>query len=290
MIFSTRLVKKIPYEEALKLKKEGKKVSRYNWNGKGMFVVMQKGYPDGIPCNKQTAEAWGMNEGDLFKCEPYFQIKTASGSHAMWVPSVGDILATDWFEVTEEMMAFDIPVQKGMRKVMEYIVDKHPIQPLGNNATYLSLVSVKSVDEINSKINEFYRSMTGFTIINPKGITGYPDDYQMQNIEVYVNTEDGVKKVTTKDVFETNFFGETFLLSYKDKTYHKIKRELIIEIPKGEIEYKGEVYPDEQNGAYSDLEEVIDNTASLDEHIEEFFETKDEYQKFMDSLDSDVVK
>lgn len=44
----------------------------------------------------ETAKAWGMNEGDLFKCEPYLQIKTADGSHAMWVPSIGDILAEDW--------------------------------------------------------------------------------------------------------------------------------------------------------------------------------------------------
>ena len=59
-------------------------------------LVYQKGYPDGIPCNLQTAKAWGMNEGDLFKCDPYLQIKTADGSHAMWVPSIGDILAEDW--------------------------------------------------------------------------------------------------------------------------------------------------------------------------------------------------
>lgn len=45
------------------------------WNGKGMFVVYQKGYPQGIPCNKQTAEAWGLNEGDLFVCNPYLQIR-----------------------------------------------------------------------------------------------------------------------------------------------------------------------------------------------------------------------
>ena len=45
---------------------------------------------------KRQAKAWGMNEGDLFKCDPYLQIKTADGSHAMWVPSIGDILAEDW--------------------------------------------------------------------------------------------------------------------------------------------------------------------------------------------------
>lgn len=48
---------------ALELLKKGCKVAREGWNGKGMFVVYQKGYPDGIPCNKQTAEAWSMNEG-----------------------------------------------------------------------------------------------------------------------------------------------------------------------------------------------------------------------------------
>lgn len=81
---------------ALELLKEGCKVAREGWNGKGMFAVYQKGYPDGIPCNKQTAEAWGLNEGDLFKCNPYLQIKQEDGSHSMWAPSVDDILAEDW--------------------------------------------------------------------------------------------------------------------------------------------------------------------------------------------------
>jgi hypothetical protein len=81
---------------ALVALKSGKKVSRAGWNGKGLFVVYQKAYPQGIPCNKQTAIAWGMNEGDLFKCEPYLQINTVDGSHAMWVPSLRDCLAEDW--------------------------------------------------------------------------------------------------------------------------------------------------------------------------------------------------
>ena len=84
------------FEKVLPLIKTGEKAFRAGWNGKGMFVVFQKGYPDGIPCNKQTAEAWGLSEGDLFKVKPYMQIKNADGSHAMWVPSIGDILANDW--------------------------------------------------------------------------------------------------------------------------------------------------------------------------------------------------
>ena len=81
---------------ALEKLKEGKRIHRYGWNGKGMFAVLQKGYPDGIPCNKQTAEAWGLNEGDLFRCEPYMQLKMVNGSHSMWVPSVNDCLSEDW--------------------------------------------------------------------------------------------------------------------------------------------------------------------------------------------------
>lgn len=84
---------------ALKLCKNGYKISRSGWNGKNMFVVYQKGYPEGISCNMQTAEAWGMNEGDNFICNPYLQIKNADGSHSMWVPSIGDCLATDWYIV-----------------------------------------------------------------------------------------------------------------------------------------------------------------------------------------------
>ena len=84
---------------ALELLKKGCKVAREGWNGKGMFIVYQKGYPDGIPCNKQTAEAWGIDEGDLFICNPYLQIKQVDGSHSMWVPSIGDVLAEDWVVV-----------------------------------------------------------------------------------------------------------------------------------------------------------------------------------------------
>jgi hypothetical protein len=81
---------------AIEAAKKGYKIARPGWNGKGMFVVYQKGYPQGIPCNKQTAEAWGMNEGDSFVCNPYLQIKNVNGSHSMWVPSINDCLADDW--------------------------------------------------------------------------------------------------------------------------------------------------------------------------------------------------
>jgi len=87
------------FSSALELLKQDSKVAREGWNGKGMFIVRQKGYPDGIPCNKQTAEAYGLNEGDLFKCAPYLQMMAADGVCYMWVPSQADLFANDWVEL-----------------------------------------------------------------------------------------------------------------------------------------------------------------------------------------------
>ena len=84
------------FGQALDRLKQGFKVARSGWNGKGMFIVYQKGYPQGIPCNVQTAKAWGMNEGDLFKCEPYLQMRMATGSHFMYTPNTLDVLSDDW--------------------------------------------------------------------------------------------------------------------------------------------------------------------------------------------------
>jgi len=84
------------FGEVLEKVKKGEKGFRLGWNGKGMFFVYQKSYPTGIPCNIQTSKAWGINEDDLFKCEPYLQLKMANGSHSMWQPNTLDILAEDW--------------------------------------------------------------------------------------------------------------------------------------------------------------------------------------------------
>lgn len=80
------------------LKYHHKRLGRKAWSA-NEFLVHQKAYPNGISCNKQTAEAWGMQEGDLFKCEPYLQKQTKEGSHEMYTPTMGDIFAHDWYVV-----------------------------------------------------------------------------------------------------------------------------------------------------------------------------------------------
>lgn len=99
VISTDHLTKKdLTFGEAIRYAKLGYRIARESWPVE-KFVVYQKGYPDGIPCNKQTAEAWDMAEGDLFRCEPYLQISTESGSHEMWSPSSADCLAEDWLVV-----------------------------------------------------------------------------------------------------------------------------------------------------------------------------------------------
>lgn len=84
---------------AIEAAKQGKKITRRGWNGKGMWVICRSGYPDGIPCNKNTADAVGIPEGTLFKVRPYLQIKCVDDTFQMWLASQSDILSEDWMIV-----------------------------------------------------------------------------------------------------------------------------------------------------------------------------------------------
>jgi hypothetical protein len=84
------------FSEALRACKEGKKIARLGWNGKGMFIVHQKGYPDGIPINKNTSEATGLPAGTVCRFLPYLMMKTADNCFVPWLISQTDALADDW--------------------------------------------------------------------------------------------------------------------------------------------------------------------------------------------------
>lgn len=81
---------------ALALAKAGFKISRKGWNGPGQYVVLQKGYPDGIAINANTAEATGLNEGSIGRFLPYMMIKTVDDAFVPWLASQTDLLAEDW--------------------------------------------------------------------------------------------------------------------------------------------------------------------------------------------------
>lgn len=84
------------FGDAVRALKNGKRVSRTGWNGKGMWLAYQAGYPDGIPINANTAKATGLPEGTVCKFLPYLVMRTADGSFVPWLASQTDVLADDW--------------------------------------------------------------------------------------------------------------------------------------------------------------------------------------------------
>jgi hypothetical protein len=86
----------VSFSDALNLAKEGQKIARLGWNGKNMFVVLQKGYPDGIAINQNTAEALNIPQGTVCRFLPYLLFRTAQGDFVPWLASQTDILANDW--------------------------------------------------------------------------------------------------------------------------------------------------------------------------------------------------
>jgi len=81
---------------ALKCLKRGEKLQRQGWNGKGLWIVLQEGYPDGVAANKNSQKAYGVPEGTIIKVRPYLVIRSIDGSFVPWLPSQTDILAEDW--------------------------------------------------------------------------------------------------------------------------------------------------------------------------------------------------
>jgi hypothetical protein len=66
------------FEAALRLLKQGKRVCRSGWNGKGMWIELQR--PDYH--SKMTL--------------PYLYIRAIGGDLVPWLPSQTDLLSEDW--------------------------------------------------------------------------------------------------------------------------------------------------------------------------------------------------
>ena len=84
------------FRAALSVIKQGGKVARAGWNGKGMFLFLVPGstfqvnrppllgiYPEGTEINYQ----------------PHIDMKTADGTVVPWLASQSDLLAEDWIVV-----------------------------------------------------------------------------------------------------------------------------------------------------------------------------------------------
>ena len=66
------------FGNALEYLKQGRKMTRVGWNGKGMYIELQR--PTAL--SKMTL--------------PYIYMKTAQGGLVPWLASQTDLLAEDW--------------------------------------------------------------------------------------------------------------------------------------------------------------------------------------------------
>lgn len=84
------------FGHALKAAKEGHKIARAGWNGKGMFVYMVPGSEFVV----NRAPLLGIyDEGTPISYRPHLDMKDAQGKCGVWVASQIDLFAEDWFIV-----------------------------------------------------------------------------------------------------------------------------------------------------------------------------------------------
>ena len=84
------------FGQALVALKQGRKVQRSGWNGKGLFVFL-------VPASTFVVNRPPLlgiyPEGTVINYNAHMDIKNVNGSISTWVPSVNDCLAEDWVVV-----------------------------------------------------------------------------------------------------------------------------------------------------------------------------------------------
>lgn len=81
---------------ALLYLKQGRRVQRVGWNGKGMYVCLQDGYPKGGSHQREHSQSNRLARGTICKFLPYLLMRTAQGEFVPWLISQTDALADDW--------------------------------------------------------------------------------------------------------------------------------------------------------------------------------------------------
>jgi len=84
------------FGHAVELMKQGKRVTRAGWNGKGMFAYLVP--PASYPVQTGAAKEH-FGEGSLVPYRAYLALKTVDEDVATWAPSVSDVLAHDWMTI-----------------------------------------------------------------------------------------------------------------------------------------------------------------------------------------------
>jgi hypothetical protein len=81
------------FGQAIEALKEGKRVAREGWNGKGMFLFLVAG--SNFIVNREPLLSI-MGEGSEVTYRPHIDMKDAEGKVVPWLASQTDMLAEDW--------------------------------------------------------------------------------------------------------------------------------------------------------------------------------------------------
>ena len=86
---------RLSFGDAVAALKEGLRVAREGWNGKGMFLyyVPENKYP---ASRNEQATMIGMFKDDMVPYREYIALKTVDNQVVPWAPSISDALAEDW--------------------------------------------------------------------------------------------------------------------------------------------------------------------------------------------------
>lgn len=86
---------RLSFGDAVAALKEGLRVERAGWNGKGMFLyyVPENKYPAN---RNEQATMIGMFKDDMVPYREYIALKTVDNQVVPWSPSISDALAEDW--------------------------------------------------------------------------------------------------------------------------------------------------------------------------------------------------
>lgn len=81
------------FGKALTAIKQGKRVAREGWNGKGMFLFLVPGSQ--FKVNREPLLSI-MGEGIVVDYHAHIDMKTAQGYVVPWLASQADLLSDDW--------------------------------------------------------------------------------------------------------------------------------------------------------------------------------------------------
>ena len=88
------------FGEAIEALKQGKKVCREGWNGKGMFLILVAGSPNIKPVAGTPYSNAGITEPTNIK--PHIDMFTARREmQPGWLASQEDMLAEDWHAIVD---------------------------------------------------------------------------------------------------------------------------------------------------------------------------------------------